>query len=263
MKTLSPSFSETAAESLHGVGAPMLAFFDSGAGATTVQRAAAILSPKLKSIVIQDPLFSPYGTKDVGVVLERVKIAAEALNGSIPTVLACHTASVVWRLSRGHEENNTIIDIFEPTCAFAGKFNGRLAVLSTPLTATSGLYSRRLGILAPWLDVREIAAPGLASEIQKGKVNSVEDLARSLGSALDAINKCHPTAILLACTHYPLKKALFEELFQHRVIILDPSPEIARSLTSRTSFCSYESLDELEYNLRFAGFDPLMPSEQA
>ena len=96
---------------------------------------------------------------------------------------------------------------------------GRVAVIATEATIASGVFQRKLG--ARGCRVWAKACPALASAIEEDSPD-VDVLIRHYLKEMPRVD-----TLLLACTHYPLRRAVFEKVAGPRVQVVDGAEHLA------------------------------------
>ena len=192
--------------------------FDSGVGGLTVLHECLVSLPQEDFVYLGDTEWFPYGTRDPGLLRERIAGIAELLarRGAKLLVIACNTATSIGEevarevaAARGVE----VVPVVEPQAEIAAAIsdNGRVGVLATPNTVKSGAYRRALERQGRALAVTEVEAPDLAPFIQDGSHfdDGVVEMARAYCAPLRAAGV---DTLILGCTHYPLVAPMLQRI---------------------------------------------------
>jgi glutamate racemase len=186
--------------------------FDSGVGGLTVLHELLVWLPHEDFVYLGDTARFPYGERSP-FELERFAIQiADALlvRGAKLLVVACNaaTAAALPALEThlaGAAPGLTVVGVVDPGCRLAAKAtrNGRVGLLGTTATVSSGAYDRGLQAHAEALELVSVACPDLAPIVQAGFPfdRRVVDTARAYCRPLQA---AAVDTVILGCTHYPL-----------------------------------------------------------
>ena len=211
----------------------MIGVYDSGLGGLTVL--AALRRAKIDADVVYfaDQAHVPYGERtdaDLHALL-TTNLAWLQEHGVDVVVMGCNTScAVASRL--GWPETAFAFPvqdlIVNGAQAFADSPYRRIAVVATAATVRSHAYASAIGIVAPHIDVIEIAAPALVPLVEAGESDSVgaRDAVRDIVAQFpDGVD-----AVVYGCTHYPLLDAHFAAATTAARI--DPASEQARAVTA-------------------------------
>jgi glutamate racemase len=165
-----------------------IGFIDSGVGGLTVLHECLVSLPGEDFLYLGDSDYFPYGTKTVDELRERVGIVTSFLleRGVKMLVVACNSATAtageeIARIAAG--AGVPVVTVIGPESEIAATITetGRVGVLATPATVSSGAYRAALDRLGRPLTVTEVAAPDLAPLIQEGSPfdEDVMDMVRS------------------------------------------------------------------------------------
>ncbi|MFZ4461110.1 MAG: glutamate racemase [Patescibacteria group bacterium] len=107
-------------------------------------------------------------------------------------------------------------------------------MLATKATVRAGVYSERIKLLDPTIQVQEISAPGLVNLIEADSHDKV-----TIRELLDIyLRKFSPDidALVLGCTHYPIIQneiaKAWKKIYGKPIEIIDPAEESAKRFTS-------------------------------
>jgi glutamate racemase len=207
-----------------------IGIFDSGIGGLTVAKAISEVLPKEDLMYFGDTAHLPYGDKSK----ESIKLYSKRIsdflvgNGCKLVVIACNTASAhaFQEVCKRHQDT-LIINVIDPTVIYcAKKFKrGKVGIIATRGTINSRIYPRKIKKINSALTVSQQATPLLAPMIEEGYFNN--NISRTIiGSYLKARNFRGMSALILACTHYPLIKPEVEEVLPD-VEVIDSATVVA------------------------------------
>ena len=215
-----------------------IGIFDSGLGGLTVVRAIAAAFPAENLVYLGDTARVPYGTRSAKTVVRYAIACAEhLLSFDIKLlVVACNTVSGVALGELQGRLQIPVIGVIQPggRAGVQATRSGRIGVLATAGTVTSGAYERAIHSENPEMSVFARPAPLLVPLAEEGWVaGEVPRLAarRYLQPLVDV----DVDTIVLGCTHYPLLSETIHEvaaeLLGHEVAIVDSAEATAAALT--------------------------------
>ncbi len=210
-----------------------IGIFDSGVGGLTVLQEVLQTLPDEELNYLGDTARVPYGTKSPSTVIRYSLEAAEFLcrHGAKALVVACNTASSVAVPALEDRFQVPVIGVIEPGALRAVTLSrsGRIGVIGTEATVTSGAYTQAIHRLRPDARVFSAICPLFVPLAEEGWVNhpvtrmvAEEYLAPLLEQKIDTL--------VLGCTHYPLLKPALRALVGEEVCLVDSAEETARAL---------------------------------
>lgn len=203
--------------------------FDSGIGGISVLKRLLKVLPQEKYYYFADEINLPYGDKSPEEIQNLSKKAFDyfkKLDVKL-AVLACNTATAC---AKPYLEANFDFPIFGVIQAGAkdkrllGK--KKVAILATKATIDSCKYQEEIAKFYPQIKSYGIACPGLADAIDAQDYPLIEDLIFKASEKIDA----DTDVAILACTHYPLVRDVFENIFKKKnlaPILIDPADGLA------------------------------------
>ncbi len=211
----------------------MIGIFDSGIGGLTVVKAVERLLPGVPFLYLGDTARMPYGNKSAETVTRYALEDADFLvkQGATMLVVACNTASsVAIPALKTAYPSLPIIDVIEPAIKEAlAQSAGRIGVIGTRATVTSGVYQTRLKERHAKATVFTQACPLLVPLVEENWLDRpvTKMVVRGYLSGLKhkAID-----SLILACTHYPLLRPLIKAKAGKRVRLIDPADETAAAI---------------------------------
>lgn len=210
--------------------------FDSGVGGLTVLHECLISLPAEDFLYLGDSGHFPYGTKSADELRERAGAISRELigRGVKMLVIACNSATAAAGeeiRALGEESGVPVVTVVGPEAEIAASIsgNGRVGVLATPATVSSGAYRRALESLGRPLTVTEVAAPDLAPIIQDGPTfdEGVMDTVR--GYCLP-LREAGIDTLVLGCTHYPLVAPMLQRMLGRDVSLVTAGHAIAAAI---------------------------------
>ncbi len=209
--------------------------FDSGIGGLSVLRHVHALLPHEELLYFADSGFAPYGEKPESVIVERVLAIADfLLRFKVKAiVVACNTATAAAIAAlRARHPQLQVVGVepgLKPAAALTE--SGTVGVLATTGTLASDKFLKLRQQVTDATQVNFIlqACNGLASQIEKGELNSRETkqlvqryVAPLVGQQADTL--------VLGCTHYPFVEPLVRAAAGAGVRIVDTGEPVARQL---------------------------------
>ncbi len=204
--------------------------FDSGLGGLTVMRALIDLLPYDDLVYFGDTGRFPYGPKPAADVRRYSEQIADLLlaRDARMIVVACNSAaSVAMDDLRAHTDV-PIIGVIEPglRAGFRATQSGRVGVIGTVGTISSGAYQRVAEELSPRVELACAACPGFVEFVESGDVDSdqVHVLAQRL---LAPVIAAKVDTLVLGCTHYPLLARTIADVMGPDVVLVSSAEETA------------------------------------
>jgi glutamate racemase len=199
-----------------------IGIFDSGFGGISILKEIQKKLPEYDYIYLGDTARTPYGSRSQEVIYEFTLEAVEYLfsQGCSLIILACNTASAK-ALRRIQQEclptsypDRRVLGVIIPAAeeAVVCSKNGRIGVLATHGTVSSGTFPEELHKLNSALKVFQQASPLLVPFVEENEHRS-ESALIMLRSYLKSLTKHRIDTLILACTHYGYyEKAIVREL---------------------------------------------------
>ena len=204
--------------------------FDSGLGGLSVVHELWRELPRESILYVADSANCPYGERSIEFIQDRSLAICEALaaRGVKAIVIACNTATA-GALDLLRKRIELPIIGLEPAVkpATALTVTGKVAVLSTPVTAASPRLADLLDRYGSGLDIRSIGMPGLADRVEAGEGDS-DEVAGQLRDVIKPLIADGVDTIVLGCTHYPFLVDVVRAIAGESVRIVDSSNAIAR-----------------------------------
>lgn len=204
--------------------------FDSGIGGLTVAAALKNLLPSETIFYIGDTARVPYGGKSRKTV-ERYSVEIGGLllaEQAKVIVVACNTASALAVPRMKEIFNVPVQGVVTPgaEAAVRATRNGRIGVIGTRATISSGAYERAIHALDPGVQVFSDPCPLLVPFIEEGLFEDPltdQVIARYLAPLLAR----NIDTLVLGCTHYPLVRAAMGRGAGKDVVLVDSAENCA------------------------------------
>lgn len=236
-----------------------IAVFDSGVGGLTVLHELLVQLPGEDYLYLGDTARFPYGSRTPEeLAMFSMEIAEELLaRGAKLLVVACNsaTASALPALRERMRQTTLGVDVLgvvrpEAVQAVAATRSGRVGLLATPATVTSGAYDEAVGAADPHVALTSVAAPELASLIQQGSEfdDAVVELVRGY---VEPLREAQVDTVILGCTHYPLVRPMLQRLLGPQVQIVSSGWALARQVQHALGVSGLANPREGEGDYRF------------
>jgi glutamate racemase len=191
-----------------------LGVFDSGLGGLTVVRALREALPNERIVYLGDTARVPYGTRGPATVIKYALACARHLvqRRVKAIVIACNTVSAVAPDRLRVELDIPILGVIEPgaRAGVRASTRGRIGVLATQATISSGAYPRAVAAESTRAEVIGQAAPLLVPLAEEGWTEGeVPRLAAR--RYLEPLARANVDVVVLGCTHYPLLRGVIDE----------------------------------------------------
>lgn len=213
----------------------MIGIFDSGSGGLTVLRAVRDRLPSADIVYFGDTKHAPYGVRPRA-ELSRLTVEGFrtlASQGATSIVSACNSVSgslALALLDLSEISQDRLIEMVAPTVrALSTEDHGRILLVATEATVSSGLYEEAFGMLGTHIE--SLALPGLAGALEKGADEA--ELATHLEPLRAKSREGSFDTLVLACTHYPLVEDLFRKAIGTTPRIYNPAEAVALEVEAR------------------------------
>lgn len=212
-----------------------IGIFDSGLGGLTVYMELKKRFASSSFVYLADSKRSPYGTKSEDSIQSIAYSCVEFLDSleCSKIVIACHTASVVAYDFLSKKFPHRIFPMHLTTLDHLCHLpkNCRLLIIGTDSTVRNGYYQNNLKSVRPDIAIQAVGCPLLVDYIQ----NQLND-ADLMHEILDRYTAdfFDYDFVLLACTHFPIKRRAIASFFTPKTVILDPAVWIPSLIRTRT-----------------------------
>ena len=218
----------------------MIGIFDSGIGGLTIAKELLRRGPEYSFVYLGDTARMPYGNRSQELIYAFTQQAVSYLmaRGCSLVILACNTASseALRKLQQEwlpkHYPNRRILGVIRPLAeaAVAESKSGRIGVVGTRGTISSGAYERELKTLRPDVKIFQQAAPLLVPLVEEGWQQRPETT-RIVRNYLRPLKQQHIDTLVLGCTHYPMLQRQFVQAAGKRVRVIDAPAAVVKKLS--------------------------------
>jgi glutamate racemase len=199
--------------------------FDSGIGGLSVLKQFIRFLPFEKYIYLGDTARVPYGNKSPEIVKQYSAECTEFLmnKGVKIIIVACNTASsVALHIVKQIAGDIPVIGMILPaaSAALRGTINGKIGVIGTRATISSGAYSNIIYELAneKKIEVFSQACPLFVPIVEEGLTR--HPAARLISEDyLDIFKEHGIDTLVLGCTHYPILAQLISDILPQVTLI--------------------------------------------
>ncbi|MCA0144207.1 glutamate racemase [Blastococcus sp. LR1] len=214
-----------------GADAP-IGIFDSGVGGLTVARAVLDQLPNESVRYIGDTANGPYGPLPIAEVRRHSLAVMDGLvdDGVKMLVVACNSASAASLRDARERYDVPVVEVVLPAVrrALSATRNGRIGVIGTQATVTSGAYDDAFAA-APHVTVTSAACPSFVDFVERG-VTSGRQLVGLAQSYLDPLLAAGVDTVVLGCTHYPLLTGVISLVMGEDVTLVSSAEETAKDV---------------------------------
>jgi glutamate racemase len=226
-----------------------VAVFDSGVGGLTVLHECLVSLPHEDFLYLGDTARFPYGDRSPEELRAFARELAAILleRGAKALVIACNsaTAAAAPALERELPDHIPLVAVVEPESKLAAEAttNGKVGLIATPATVSSGAYARALAEQAPSAELHTVASAELAPLIQQGGDVDHRVLACVEG-ACRPLKRAGVDTVILGCTHYPLVRPVLQRELGRGVSIVSSGEAIAQEVESRLREADLENRED-------------------
>jgi glutamate racemase len=128
----------------------------------------------------------------------------------------------------------------ESRLAAAATKTGRVGLIATPATVSSGAYARALAEAAPQAELHAVASADLAPLIQAG--GDVDHrVLECVEGACRPLKRAGVDTVILGCTHYPLVRPVLQRELGRGVAVVSSGEAIAHEVEARLRAAGLEN----------------------
>jgi glutamate racemase len=213
----------------------MIGIFDSGIGGLTVARAILEQLPGYDLVYFGDTARTPYGNKSALTVQAYARRCAEFLiaKGARVIIIACNTAASAATDLLTETYPTPVFEVITPGAALAAQLSrsGRIGVIGTRSTITSGAYEKRIHHFRPDAEVVSHPCPLLVPLVEEGWLRRRET-AMIIKKYLRPLKLRQIDTLILGCTHYPVLADQIQDKAGRRIRLVDSAVAVANQLSS-------------------------------
>lgn len=210
--------------------------FDSGVGGLTVLRELIKALPNEDCFYLGDTARIPYGTKSketvTGFAIKNTEFLVSL--GIKFLVVACNTAAAAGLDAIAERFDIPTIGVVLPGAERAVRVtkNGRVGVIGTRGTITSGAYEREIVKINPGVEVFQQPCPLFVPLAEEGWVED-EIAGLTAERYLSRFAELGVDTLVLGCTHYPLLKGVIQRAVGYDVTLVDSAAPVAMEVKKR------------------------------
>lgn len=209
-----------------------IGIFDSGVGGLTVMDSISKLLPQEHLIYFGDTARCPYGPRPV----EQVRSFAFEIMEMMASqdvkmlVIACNSMTAAYEQT-GHNHHLPVIGMIDPAvrAAVRATHNGRIGVLGTRSTISTGRYELALKTADPQVEVYPQICEGFVERVEMGDTFSPELFALA-EQYLAPLQEAGVDTLILGCTHYPLLKGVLHSVTHGQMELISSAEEAAKDI---------------------------------
>ena len=209
-----------------------IGIFDSGVGGLTVARAILDQLPHEPVRYVGDTARGPYGPRPLA---EVRSFALEIMDGLVADgvkllVIACNSASAATLRDARERYDVPVVEVVHPAVrrAVAATRNGRVGVIGTQMTITSGAYEDAFAAAVD-VEVFSAACPRFVEFVESGVTGGPELIALA-AEYLQPMREADVDTLVLGCTHYPLLTGVLSYVMGDAVTLVSSAEETAKDV---------------------------------
>ncbi|WP_458412292.1 glutamate racemase [Schinkia sp. CFF1] len=208
---------------------------DSGVGGLTVAKEIMRQLPKEEIIYLGDTARCPYGSRPVEEVKKFTwELTNYLLNYNIKMlVIACNTATALVLDDIREKIDIPVVGVVYPGARTALKVtkNHHIGVIGTVGTIQSGAYEQALKSINHHVKVESLACPSFVPIVESGYYE-VEDAFKIVEDSLSPLKEHDIDTLILGCTHYPILRAVIQQVMGQKVKLISSGDETAREVST-------------------------------
>jgi glutamate racemase len=201
----------------------------------TVVREIRRLLPSESIVYFGDIARLPYGIKSKEQILNySIQNTLFLMKHKVKAVVvACNSSASAAYAFLKRSFSLPVVDVIEPAAQMAVQMtrSGRIGVIATRSTVSSGAYERALKKRNPKALVFQAACPLFVSLVEEGWVQGkITD--QIVEAYLAPVKAKRPDTLILGCTHYPLLYGAIQKNVGARVQLIDSAAPTVRKLAA-------------------------------
>ena len=209
--------------------------FDSGVGGLTVVRGIMDQLPHEPILYVGDTARFPYGPKPVELIRRyALEIADYLVQRDVKMlVVACNSIEVSAIDHIASRAGIPVVGVIDPGTRTAVHVtrNGRVGLIGTEATVTSGAYDRAVAATGVPVMLRSRACPVFVEHVERGDTTS-DELRRAARGYLSPLMADGIDTLIMGCTHYPLLSGLLQLELDPDVALVSSAEETAKDVYS-------------------------------
>src|ERR1043165_5376800 len=210
-----------------------IGIFDSGVGGLTVFRAIENRLPNESLIYLGDTARIPYGVRSASTI-ERYSLECARFvqsKGVKAIVLACNAASALAADYLRSKCSVPVVGVIRPGSrrAVEETRNGRIGVIATEATVSSGAYERAMLAIREGLEITSRACPLFVPLAEEGWLDHPVTF-QVAEEYLSGLRASKVDTLVLGCTHYPILRPVIERTLGDQVKYVDSGEAVAERI---------------------------------
>jgi glutamate racemase len=211
--------------------------FDSGVGGLTVLHELLVRLPHEDYVYLADSARLPYGSRApeelrafaLEVVEEllarRIKVLVVACNSATAAALPALRERLM-QTTLGVE----VLGVVQPAAvqAVAATRNGKVGVLATPATTSTGAYPAAIAAVDPFVEVVAVPCGELAMRIESGTID--DRLMEEVRGYCAPLREAGVDTVILGSTHYPLVRPIIQRMLGPETAMVTSGAPLARQV---------------------------------
>ena len=205
--------------------------FDSGLGGLCALKELHRILPDADLVYFGDTGRTPYGTRSPETIMKyAAQDARFLLSRNVRAILiACGTVSTV---ALNALKISLPVPVFGVVSAASREAamstkNGKIGVMGTGATISSGVFEHELKLINGSLEVTSVACPLLVPVVEYGFADD-EIAYLSVKRYLQPVIDSGADTVILGCTHFPFLKAAIRRVLGQRIALYDGGAGTAR-----------------------------------
>ncbi|MGD9677441.1 MAG: glutamate racemase [Vulcanibacillus sp.] len=212
-----------------------IGILDSGVGGLTVVKEILKQLPHEKLIYVGDTARCPYGPRPREEVKQfTFEIVDYLMTFNVKSiVIACNTATAYTLEDVKNKVDIPVIGVIYPgsIAATQNTITGKIGVIGTEGTISSGAYEKTLKMIRPDLEVIGLACPTLVPLVEENGKHTEENIVKVISEALAPLKGNTIDSLILGCTHYPIISEYIQQVVGENVLLISSAEETAKELT--------------------------------
>ena len=207
--------------------------FDSGVGGLTVVRAIMDQLPHEPILYVGDTARFPYGPKPVDEIRRyALEIADFLVHRDVKClVVACNSIEVSAIDHITGRAGIPVVGVIDPGVRAAVHVtrNGRIGLIGTEATVSSGAYDRAVAATGAPVMIRSQACPVFVEHVERGDTTS-DELRGAARRYLSPLMAEGIDTLIMGCTHYPLLSGMLQLELGPDVGLVSSADETAKDV---------------------------------
>ncbi|MBQ0084365.1 MAG: glutamate racemase [Clostridiales bacterium] len=211
-----------------------IGIFDSGLGGLTVMKEIVKLLPNENIIYFGDTGRVPYGTRSRNTIRKyAVQDENFLLKHSVKIIVAaCGTVSAV-AADTGKALPVPFFEVISTAAqsAVSATKNGKIGVIGTPATISSGEHAKKIKVLLPSAEIFMESCPLFVPLVEEGLFSESDPVVLETATRyLEPLKQNGIDTLVLGCTHYPLLAPVISKVMGEEVKLINMGEAAAISI---------------------------------